>query len=298
MTTADPLISSCASRKPARPSAWPARLDLLQSATGLLLVLFMAGHGLFVASILISPEAMYRVTKAFEGVGLFGRPFPLLVSLAALGVLLLFALHAGLALRKFPGSFRQYRMLHRQRRALQHRDTTLWVVQLYTGFALLFLGSAHLIMMMMNPAEIGPFASADRTWSGMWSIGLLLLLAVEVHAGVGLYRLVVKWIGLRQSPGMALSRPTIGRLIALATFGFILLGLLSLATYLKIGYEHRDRAGERYQPAVSAVLTDPACTLRPKRATAHAARATLPAVRTKTARHPVGHPTLAAGGLS
>ena len=50
-----------------RKSRWPARMDLAQSLTGLALGLFMWGHMAFVSSILISHDAMWMVTKAFEG---------------------------------------------------------------------------------------------------------------------------------------------------------------------------------------------------------------------------------------
>ena len=36
---------------------------------------------------------------------------------------------------------------------------------------------------------------------------------------------------------------------------FLVLGLATLAAYIKIGYEHRDRVGERYTP--SWVVPDP-----------------------------------------
>jgi fumarate reductase subunit C len=229
-------------------SAWPARLDLLQGATGLLLVLFMGVHAFFVSSILVSKDAMFMVTRAFEGYYLFGRSYPWLVSLAVLGVLTLFVVHAGLAMRKFPASYRQYRTLREHARGLCHLDTTLWIVQVYTGFAMFFLGSAHLLDMLINPEMIGPYASADRAWEGGWLPSLLLLLAVEVHAGVGLYRLAVKWNWFQTPSGDGVSRTVLRRVILTATAGFLLLGLVSLATYVKIGYEHRDRAGERYEP--------------------------------------------------
>ena len=59
-----------------RKSRWPARLDLAQSASGLLLGLFMWGHMFFVSTILISKDAMWTVTKMFEGYFFFGRAFP------------------------------------------------------------------------------------------------------------------------------------------------------------------------------------------------------------------------------
>ena len=64
----------------ARKSRWPARLDLVQSASGLFLGLFMWGHMAFVSSILISKDAMWAVTKMFEGQFLFGKSYPGIVA--------------------------------------------------------------------------------------------------------------------------------------------------------------------------------------------------------------------------
>jgi succinate dehydrogenase hydrophobic anchor subunit len=38
---------------------------------------------------------------------------------------------------------------------MHHEDTTLWWLQVVTGFALLFLASVHLYQMIMHPAAIG-----------------------------------------------------------------------------------------------------------------------------------------------
>ena len=59
-----------------RKIRWPARLDFVQSASGLFLGLFMWGHMAFVSSILISNDAMWWITKMFEGQFVFGRPYP------------------------------------------------------------------------------------------------------------------------------------------------------------------------------------------------------------------------------
>jgi len=83
-------------------SRWPAWLDLAQGATGLALVLFMWAHLFAVSSILLGRDAMYRVPRFFEGSLFFDRPQPWLVSLVALAVFLLFAVHTLLALRKIP----------------------------------------------------------------------------------------------------------------------------------------------------------------------------------------------------
>ena len=91
----------------------PAGIDVMQGLSGLLLTLFVWVHMLFESSILLGKDAMYWVTKMFEGEHLFGKPYPLIVSAVAAVVLLLVALHAVLAMRKFPGSTRQYETLHR-----------------------------------------------------------------------------------------------------------------------------------------------------------------------------------------
>jgi fumarate reductase subunit C len=231
--------------------AWPARLDLLQSATGLALGLFMWVHMLFVASILLGKDAMWVVARFFEGYFFFGRSYPGIVAALVLVVVVLFVVHAALALRKLPANARQYRVFRDHRRSMRHADTRLWWWQAATGFALFFLASVHLYTMLANPEAIGPYASSDRVWSGrMWPLYLVLLLVVEVHAGIGLYRLAVKW-GLLGSatPG---GRSRLRRFKTLLTALFVALGLITLAVYVRIGLEHRDRAGERYQPSFLA----------------------------------------------
>ena len=85
-----------------RKSRLPARLDLLQSGSGLMLALFMWGHMFFVASILLGETAMWSITRMFEGYFFLGGSQPRLVSGVVAGVLLIFVVHALLALRKFP----------------------------------------------------------------------------------------------------------------------------------------------------------------------------------------------------
>ena len=63
-----------------RKSHWPARLDFVQSASGLFLGLFMWGHMAFVSTILISNDAMWWVTKMFEGQFVFGKRYPGIVA--------------------------------------------------------------------------------------------------------------------------------------------------------------------------------------------------------------------------
>jgi fumarate reductase subunit C len=91
----------------------PARLDFLQSATGLILGLFIMGHILFEASILISKEMMYKVTLMFEGYYFFGERYPGIISFLAAAISTIFILHAAIAMRKMPSKYREYRIMRK-----------------------------------------------------------------------------------------------------------------------------------------------------------------------------------------
>jgi fumarate reductase subunit C len=231
----------------------PAWLDLVQGASGALLVAFMWVHMGLVSSILISKDAMYHVARFFEGVYFFGRPHPELVVGIAAAIFLLVVVHAVVAIRRIPASYREYRILFRHSRDFRHADTWLWLIQVATGLLLMFLAGVHLYTMMTHPADIGPYESADRFVTGrMWPLYLVLLFAVELHGGIGLYRLVLKWGLLPASGDPRAQRRRLARLKWAITGFFLVLGLLTFAAYVQIGIEHRDRAGERYVPAAAA----------------------------------------------
>ncbi|HMD74868.1 MAG TPA: fumarate reductase cytochrome b subunit [Steroidobacteraceae bacterium] len=231
-----------------RRSVWPAHLDVLQSASGLMLALFMWLHMLFVSSILLGNDAMWTVARAFEGYFVFGRRLPWLVALVVAAVIALFVAHAALALRKFPASYAAHRAFREHMARMRHEDTTLWYWQVATGFALFFLASLHLGTMLTRPGGIGPYESADRVWSDhLWPVYLLLLFIVELHAGVGLYRLALKWgwgVGADANAG----RRRLRILKWSMTAFFVALGLATLAAYMRIGIEHAGRYGEPYVP--------------------------------------------------
>jgi fumarate reductase subunit C len=227
----------------ATKNPWPAWLDILQSSTGLFLALFMWGHMAFVASILLGETAMWTVTRFFEGYFIFGKSHPGLVSCVVAFVALAFVAHALLAVRKFPINYRQCRAILFHAKAMRHGDSTLWIWQVCTGFLLFFFVSAHLYQMFVWPQDIGPYASSDRVWSdSLWPFYLTMLLTVELHGGIGLYRLAVKW------GWPNLSRDILKMVKWGLTAFFLVLGLATLGAYMKIGFEHRAQYGERYMP--------------------------------------------------
>jgi fumarate reductase subunit C len=249
MGHSSPLIAGVGLADRARKSRWPARLDLTQSATGLVLVLFMWGHMFFVSSILVGKDAMWTITKFFEGYFFFGASYPWIVSMVAAVVIALIVTHAMLAVRKFPINYRQFKTFRGHMRMIHHEDTTLWFWQVFTGFALFFLASVHLYIMLTRPDRIGPFESSDRVWSEhLWPLYILLLLAVELHGGIGLYRLAVKW-GCFTGQDANATRHRLKMLKWAITVFFLALGFATLVAYIKIGIEHQGHYGEHYVPS-------------------------------------------------
>ncbi len=232
----------------------PAWLDFLQSSSGGLLALFMWGHMIFVSTILLGKEAMYTVTKFFEGQYLLGHSYPGIVSVITGFIFLIFILHALLGMRKFPSNYKQYKYFHSHMNRMKHSDTTLWYYQAVSGFLMLFLGSVHLYVIMTHPGEIGPYASSDRMVSDLMApLYFLLLIAVEVHGSIGLYRLAIKW-GWFDGNNPKQRRQQLKKLKFIVTIFFLTLGLATLAMYTKIGIEHRDNVGERYHPTDTTMI--------------------------------------------
>ncbi|MFA6197197.1 MAG: fumarate reductase cytochrome b subunit [Sulfurimonas sp.] len=225
----------------------PAWLDFTQSATGLILALFIMGHILFEASILVSNELMYKVTLMFEGYYFFGETYPGIVSFLAAAIFIIFILHALLALRKFPSSYKQYKIIREHTTRMKHEDSSLWMIQVITGFMMFFIGSVHLYIMMTQPSNIGPFASSHRVVAEfMGPLYFMLLLSVISHAFIGLYRLALKW-GFMEGKHTEISRARFKRIMKVMIAVYIIVGLSSLGKYTYIGLTHDFSDGVQYK---------------------------------------------------
>jgi len=228
----------------------PARLDFLQSLTGVILALFISGHILFESSILISHDAMYMMTRLFEGYYFLGSNHPWIISALASSILFIIIVHAILALRKFPTNYKQYKIMKEHTVRMNHHDTSLWIIQVVTGFAMFFLASVHLYMMIVQPDKIGPYLSSERVVNYMWPLYLLLLFAVVIHAGVGVYRLILKW-GLfeaKQQKFMKQRRALLRSIMYFVVTLYLTVGVASLVKYMIIGEAHTADDPERYHP--------------------------------------------------
>ncbi|MDR8522108.1 fumarate reductase cytochrome b subunit [Shewanella fidelis] len=213
-------------------SAWSAKADRLQSATGILLGCFLLVHLHFESSILFGKEAFYHVVQFLEG-GMFsetGHGYPLLTSIFSTFLLVVVLVHAAFALRRFPAQIGQWRALRGQMQVVNHSDTRVWFWQLVSGFILFFLVPVHLYTMIATP-EIGPHLSAERVYhDNAWLLYIVLLPAVVVHAMFGLYRVAVKW-------GISANRTGLRKLAHILVVYLMVIGLLSLGQYMMIGSE-------------------------------------------------------------
>ena len=114
-----------------------------------------------------------------------------------------------------------------------------------TGFVLFFLGSAHLFVIMLSPNSpdaligIGSVASSLRfVEQHFWLLYLFLLIAVELHGSIGLYRLAVKW-GWFDKWGKTpeQTRKVLQKVKTAMTIFFLALGFLTYGAYIKLGME-------------------------------------------------------------
>jgi fumarate reductase subunit C len=102
-------------------------------------------------------------------------------------------------------------------------------VQAVTGMAILVMGCIHMWTVLTNlPITAGK--SAFRIQGGWWLLFYMVLLpTVELHVGIGLYRIAVKW-------GFVTSRQRsyLKSLENRVTLAFIVVGAITLFTFYVI----------------------------------------------------------------
>jgi len=185
--------------------------ELISGATGLVLALFMWGHVILVGSILTGERGFDWMATMLED---YYIAQPTVAAIFAM-----FIVHAIFASRKIPAQLEERRRMIDLAKGLKqsgrehvpsrrdnspfvpHLESMLWIWQVRTGMIILVLGSFHLILIgvdIFTPlfgeyAGIESATSLSRVAAGLWLPYAILLLCVEFHASVGLYRLAVKW---------------------------------------------------------------------------------------------------------
>lgn len=220
--------------------------ELISGASGLALALFMWGHLLLVGSILLGARGFDALAGWLEDTYI-AQPTVVIISI-------IFIVHALYAGRKIPARIAERkrmtdlaRDLKRSGRSLPpeagdtaftpHLDSMLWIWQVRTGLVILVLGSFHVGLLtvdVLTPlwgdrAGIESATTLARVGGGLWLMYGVLLVAVEFHASVGLYRLAVKW-----GAGSRLRRSTLRAIEHVLLW--VVLGLGGLTLFVLAGW--------------------------------------------------------------
>ena len=228
-------------RLSANPGRRQLAYEIISGGSGLLLALFMWGHVILVGSILTGARGFDWLATLLEEYYI-AQP-------TVLAVFALFVVHAFYAARKIPAQLEERRRLQALAKGLRnsgrehvptrtphspfrpHVESMLWVWQVRTGLVILVLGSFHLVLIgidIFTPlfgaiAGIESVSSTERVAAGLWLPYAILLLCVEFHASVGLYRLAIKW-----GADLWLSRAAMHRIEQLIFWLVLVIGALTL----------------------------------------------------------------------
>jgi fumarate reductase subunit C len=181
------------------PVRTEAYLDSLQMLTGVGLVAFMWIHMILVASVNLDfggGRAMNAIAHFFEATYMaqIGGPLIALTMLA----------HFVLAARKLPVRAREQKAIWRHAVNFNHTDTWLWMIQAATAFIILIMGCIHM-WTVLTTLPITAAKSAGRIQGGWWlAFYIVLLPMIELHVGIGIYRIGVKWGFIKRSNRIAL----------------------------------------------------------------------------------------------
>ena len=169
--------------------------ELVSGGTGLVLALFMWGHMVFVGSILTGSKGFDWLAEMLE-IYFIAQP-------TVIVIFALFLVHAVLAARKIPAQLEERRKMIELAKGMKsvHQESLLWIWQVRTGMIVLVLGSFHLVLLGIDVFTplwgerigIESVTSLARVQAGLWLPYAILLICVEFHASIGLYRLAVKW---------------------------------------------------------------------------------------------------------
>lgn len=211
--------------RPANPASRQLTYELISGGSGFVLALFMWGHMVFVGSILTGSVGFDWLAEKLE-VWFIAQP-------TVVVIFALFLVHAVFAARKIPAQLEERRRMSKLGKGLKsaHEESILWIWQVRTGMIVLVLGSFHLVLMCVDiftplwgeRIGIESLTSLERVQAGLWLPYAILLICVEFHASIGLYRLAVKW-GLFSTLG----RSTLHTIERILLWSFLALGVVIL----------------------------------------------------------------------
>jgi fumarate reductase subunit C len=186
-------------------------MEMVELGTGLFLLGFIQVHLFAVSAVIFSAHNFDAYSEKLEQLYLAQVGIPL--------VILAILIHGLVAMRKAPWNIQEARVLFQHSKRLAHLDTWLWVVQIVTGLMILVLAFSH-ISSVFATWPIKAATSAARVKSGYVNLFALLIVAMELHAMAGLYRILVKWSWIQ--------RKKFAKLLVYATAFFVALGFVTL----------------------------------------------------------------------
>ncbi len=192
-------------------------VELVQMVSGLLLVLFLWTHMVFVASIIIG-------ASSFGALAAFMDKYELL-PIAVVAVIFMFAAHIGAIARHLPARWAEQKVAWRHAKMIRHYDTWSWLFQIVTGLAILLMALIHIAVVSYGGISV-VFSKGRIDNPAFLVFYLILLLFSEYHASVGLYRIFVKW-------GFV-SRRRLEFVLGVVSVLLVVIGCVSLGMFLAL----------------------------------------------------------------
>jgi len=189
----------------------------IQMVSGLLLVLFLWVHMLFVAAIWIGVSAFNTLAHFMDEFGL--------IPVTVVFLTLVIAAHIGAVIRRIPRQWQEQKVVWRHAQLIHHGDTWSWVFQAVTGTALLTLAIVHIAVVTYG--GINANLSSSRIHGGFLVFYAVLLLLSEYHASVGLYRIFVKWSWV--------GRHSLHRVLGVVSVLTVVIGAITLGIFYILG---------------------------------------------------------------
>lgn len=204
-----------------KATAYNPRSDFIvegiQMVSGILLVLFLWTHMIFVSAIWLGVGVFNTLAHFMEAYKLLPITIVLLI--------LIIGAHVGAVIRRIPRVWSEQKVVWQHAKLIRHADTWSWLFQAVTGGALLALAIVHIAVVTYG--GINANLSSLRVRDGFLIFYAVLLLLSEYHASVGLYRIFVKWGWMR--------RHSLKRVLEVVTVLTVTIGAVTLGIFYVLG---------------------------------------------------------------
>ena len=163
------------------------RIDVIvegiQMVSGLLLVVFLWTHMVFVAAIWLGVNAFNTLAHFMDVFGLLPATVVFLI--------LVIGAHIGAVIRRVPRQWQEQKILWRHAKLIHHSDTWSWLFQAITGVALLALVIVHIAVVTYG--GINANLSSSRVHGGFLVFLRCAAIALRIPCERRAVPIFVKW---------------------------------------------------------------------------------------------------------